>query len=304
MDKPRVVFFGNERLATGVSTNAPTLQALIDAGYDILAVVSHNEPTASRTQRALEVAEVAEKHSIPVLLPNKPAEIAEQLRQLKPDIGVLAAYGKIVPQSVIDIFPHGIINIHPSHLPKHRGPIPIESVILNGEAATAVSIMLLAKEMDAGPVYGRAEIELQGNETKQALADELLEIGGTMIVELLPGILDGSLVAVPQTDENASYDELITKADCLLDFSKPAARLEREVRAYLEWPKSRTTIGGKEVVITKAHVIDGVGEPGTLWKEAKQFGFYTSDGILVIDSLKPAGKGEMTAAAFLAGYRL
>jgi methionyl-tRNA formyltransferase len=199
---------------------------------------------------------------------------------------------------------HGIINIHPSLLPKHRGPIPIESVILGGETKTGVSIMQLVKEMDAGPVYGHAELELQGDETKQALADQLVEIGGQMIVELLPGILDGSLVAVPQTEENATYDELISKADSLLDFTKPAVRLEREVRAFLEWPKSRTKIGEKDVVVTKAHVIDGNGKPGELWRDGKEFGFYTSGGIFVIDTLKPAGKGEMTAQAFLAGYRV
>jgi methionyl-tRNA formyltransferase len=304
MSTPRIVFFGNERLATGVTTTAPTLQGLVDADYNVVAVISHNESTTSRSQRTLEVAEVAEKHGIPVLLPAKPADIADQLKELQPDIGVLAAYGKIVPQSVIDLFSHGIINIHPSLLPLHRGPIPIESVILNGEAKTGVSIMQLVKEMDAGPLYGHAEIELNGDETKAALAEHLLEIGGKMVVELIPGILDGSLVAVPQTDENATYDDLITKADSLLDFSKPAVKLEREVRAYLEWPKSRTTIGGKEVVITKAHIIDGNGNPGDIWRDGKEFGFYTSDGIFVIDSLKPAGKSEMPAAAFLAGYRL
>lgn len=304
MSEARIVFFGNERLATGVTTTAPTLQGLIDAGYNVAAVVSHNESTTSRSQRTLEVAEIAEKHGIQVLLPAKPADIAEQLKELQPDIGVLAAYGKIVPQSVIDLFPHGIINIHPSLLPLHRGPIPIESVILGGEAKTGVSIMQLVKEMDAGPLYGHAEIELHGDETKAALAEHLLEIGGKMVVELIPDILDGSLVAVPQTDQNATYDELITKADSLLDFSKPAVQLEREVRAYLEWPKSRTTIGGKEVVVTQAHIIDGKGQPGDIWKKDKQFGFYTSDGVFVVDSLKPAGKGEMPASAFLAGYQL
>ena len=164
--------------------------------------------------------------------------------------------------------------------------------------------MNLVRAMDAGPVYGYAELELNGDESKQELAEQLLEIGGRMVVDLLPGILDGSLVAVPQTEENATYDELITKADGLIDFSKPASRLEREVRAFLEWPKSRTTIGGKEVVITQSHVIDGKGTPGDIWREGRQLGFYTSEGILVVDMLKPAGKGEMTAAAFLAGYKL
>jgi len=304
MSKTRIVFFGNERLATGVTSTANTLRSLIEAGHEVVAVVSHNESTTSRKQRTLEVAEVAEAYGIPVLLPAKPADIRDQLVAMQADIGVLAAYGKIVPQSVIDIFPHGIINIHPSHLPKHRGPIPIEAVILGGEPATAVSIMRLVKEMDAGPVYGRAEVTLNGDETKQQLADDFLDIGGSLIVELLPGIIDGSLVAVPQDEAAATYDNLITKEDGLLDFTKPAVRLEREVRAYLEWPKSRTTIHGKDVVIIGAHIMDGTGKPGEIWKDGKQFGFYTSEDIFVVDTLKPAGKSEMTAAAFLAGYQI
>jgi methionyl-tRNA formyltransferase len=221
-------------------------------------------------------------------------------------IGVLAAYGKIVPQSVIDIFPHGIINIHPSDLPRHRGPIPIESVILNGETRTAVSIMRLVKDMDAGPVYGRAEVELVGTESKQELADHLLDIGGAMVVELLPGILDGNLVAVPQDHVQATYDELITKADGELDFSKPAERLEREVRAYLGWPQSRTKLGDKDVIITAAHAVpstmpEGQGHIEVL-REGGVIMINTSDGYLCIDRLKPAGKSDMTAKAFLAGY--
>jgi len=272
-------------------------------------VVSHNEATASRKVRQLEVAAVAEEHGIPVLLPARPADIREQLESYGAGIGVLAAYGKIVPESIIDLFPHGIINIHPSLLPKHRGPIPLESVILNGERETGVSIMQLVKAMDAGPVFGQTIIELRGDESKQELADTLLDAGGRMVVELLPDILAGKAAAMPQDDGAATYDELIRKEDGALDFSKPAAQLEREVRAYLGWPGSTATAAGKEVVITAAHALTETalgsgasGKPGSIWRDGKQFGFYTSDGILAIDSLKPAGKGDMEAASFLAGY--
>lgn len=302
MNKPSVVFFGNERLATGVTTTAPTLQALIDNGYEVRAVVSHNEAANSRKQRTLEIAELAEKHGIPVLLPAKPSDILADIATFKADIGVLAAYGKIVPQSVINLFPRGIINIHPSLLPKHRGPTPLESVILDGSAETGVSVMELVSAMDAGPVYGRAEVAVAPDVTKQALADELAEIGAAMIVELLPGILDDGLIAVPQDDSQASYDELIGKQAGTLDFTKSAAQLEREVRAFADWPKSRATIGDKEIIVTKAHVQDGSGTPGTIWRDGKQLGVYTPDGIFVIDTLKPAGKGEMGAEGFLAGY--
>jgi len=297
-----IIFFGNERLATGVVSPVSTLKALLGAGYNIVAVVSHNEESKTRKSRPLEIAEIAESQNIPVLLPDKPAEIQEQLEAYKAKVGILVAYGKIVPQAIIDIFPKGIINIHPSLLPKHRGPTPLESVILNGELTTGVSIMGLTKAMDAGPVYAQEAFPLTGTETKQQLADQALEIGSRLILSVLPSVLDGSAQSMPQDDAAATYDELIEKNDGILNFAKPAMQLEREVRAFKEWPKSRTTIGDKDVVITKAHIIDGTGEPGKLWRSSKEFGFYTVNGIFVIDSLKPAGKGDMTAAAFLNGY--
>jgi methionyl-tRNA formyltransferase len=299
-----IVFFGNERLATGVDTTAPTLGALIEAGYNIAAVVSHYEVGTSRKSRVLEIDEVAKRHNIPVHLPEKPEHLAQELKALGADAGVLVAYGKIVPQSVINIFPRGIINIHPSLLPLHRGPTPVESVILDGSTSTGVSIMALAKEMDAGPIYARSEVELHGKETKQELADQLLEIGGSMLLEVLPGILDGSIVALPQDDSRATYDALIAKKDSWIDWHKPAFELEREIRAFTEWPKSRARLADKEIIITKAHVTDRALKPGETLIEAKQLIIGTSQQSLAIDKLKPAGKPEMTAQAFLAGYKI
>lgn len=300
-----LVFFGNERLATGLDTTAPTLRALIDAGYEITGVVvAQNELGNSRKSRELEIVQVAAEHGIPVLSPAKLGAIENEIRASQADIGVLVAYGKIVPPAIIDLFPRGIINIHPSLLPRHRGPTPIESVILDGDTETGVSIMRLSAAMDAGPIYGQSIIPLNGAETKQALADQLLAIGKDLIIELLPRILDGSLEPVAQDDAKATYDSLIDKSAAQLDWDKPALELERAVRAYAIWPRSRTKINGTEVIITKSHVIDGVGKAGTTWKDAKQLGFYTANGILVIDRLLPIGKQEMDTMAFLAGHQV
>jgi methionyl-tRNA formyltransferase len=305
-----IVFFGNERIATGVSTDTPVLRALIENGYHIAAVVANYEQSKSRNGRDLEVAKVAAAHGIPLLLPDKLSDIHEQLIGYQAVAGALIAYGKIIPQSVIDIFPSGIINIHPSLLPLHRGPIPLESVILDGSTKTGVSLMQLVKAMDAGPVFAQSEITLDGAESKQFLADKLTDIGSAMLIDLLPGILAGDIVGMPQDETAATYDERITKEAGLLDFSKTAVRLEREIRAYLDWPKSRTTLASKDVVITKAHVLAdneqktmSKEQAGTVYVQDKQLCFQTSDGVLVIDSLKPAGKPEMSASAFLAGNR-
>ena len=305
---PKIVFFGNERLATGVTTEAPTLRALIAAGYEVAAVVVAQESAnQSRQVRPLEIAEVAAAHGIPVLTPAKALEVKDHLAGLGVSVGVLAAYGKFVPPLIINLFPRGIINIHPSLLPKHRGPTPLESVILDGDRETGVTLMQLAAAMDSGDIIAQETVRLRGDETKQALADQLLGLGKDMLLRHLPAILDGSSQASPQAENQAHYDRLIAKDAGRLDneaWQQPVAKIERQIRAYAGWPRSRTTVGATDIIITSAHVVPGAGSPGTLWLENKSFGLHAQDGVLVIDSLIPAGKKEMSAAAFLAGYHL
>lgn len=301
----KILFFGNERLATGLGTTAPTLRALIEAGYEITGViVAQNEIGSSRNARELEIVQVANAHNIPVLSPKNLRESVNEIAEFGAEIGVLVAYGKIVPQSIIDLFPRGIINIHPSLLPLHRGSTPIESVILNDDTETGVSVMSLSAGMDSGPVYGQSIIQLMGNETKQELADQLLNIGKDMVIEFLPGILDGSMKAFAQDETLATCDKMIDKSATQLDWNKSALQLEREVKAYAVWPRSRTTINDIEVIVTVSHTIDGIGKIGSIWKDTKSLGFYTSDGVLVIDRLIPIGKKEMDTASFLAGYKI
>ncbi|HTE58535.1 MAG TPA: methionyl-tRNA formyltransferase [Verrucomicrobiae bacterium] len=301
-----IVFFGNERIATGVTTHVPTLRGLIEAGYEVKAVVSNFEQGQSRKSRHLEIEEVCREHNIPLILSEKPMDILERLQDYNAAAGVLIAYGKIVPQKLIDIFPRGIINIHPSLLPLHRGPTPLESVILDGSAKTGVSVMKLVRAMDAGPIYAQSEVELVGNETKQELADTLLSVGLSMLLEVLPGILDGSIIALPQDEESATYDSLISKDHGAIDWNKPAANLEREIRAYAEWPRSRTTLANKDVIVTKAHATASSlpqSQPADIATVDGDIAIATSDGILHIERLQPAGKSEMTAQAFLAGHK-
>jgi methionyl-tRNA formyltransferase len=298
-----IVFFGNERLATGVATEAPTLRSLINAGYNIAGIVSNYAGTHSRNLRALEVAEIARQNNIPLWLPQKLSEIASELNRLNADIGVLAAYGKIIPQAIIDSFPYGIINIHPSLLPRHRGSTPIESVILEGASETGVSIMQLVKEMDAGPLYAQEKYAIPKGITKQQLADELLLIGSKLITKTLPGILEGLLVPKPQHSDTATYDSLIKKEDGHITWSKSATQIEREIRAYAIWPKSQAIIGGKNIVITEAKVTEETSNtPGKVSNQAGHLLIQCGEGMLEIQKLVPAGKKEMSAQAFLAGY--
>ncbi len=299
----KIVFFGNERLGTGLGTNVPVLRSLIDAGYDITAVVvAQNDNSKSRKSRVLEIVQVAEANNIPVLSPSNLNEISDQIKSYGAKAGVLIAYGKLIPKNIIQLFPRGIINIHPSLLPSHRGPIPIEGVILKGEKETGVSLMQLVDKMDSGPIYAQKKLSLTGQEYKDELAEKLIDLGAEMLVENLPNILNGTLEPVKQNDVLATYDNLIEKSDGELNFKKPAAELEREVRAYVGWPRSHATIGSTGVIVTKAHEIDADGTPGTLYLGDNHFGVHCHAGTLVIDRLIPAGKNEMSAQEFLLGY--
>lgn len=306
--RERLIFFGNERLATGVTTTAPTLQGLIAAGYDIAAVVSKYQPAQSRKNRTLEIEAVAAEHNIPLLLPGKPSDILDELAAYQAQAGVLVAYGKIIPQALIDLFPHGIINIHPSLLPLHRGPVPVEQVIIDGAPETGVSIMQLSAKMDAGPTYTQAKLPLYGQESKQELADQLLSLGKDLLLEQLPHILNDTATLTPQNDAAATYDQLIAKSDGIIDWRRPAADIERSVRAYLGWPGSSAQILDTDVIITAAGIIptpDSTTKPGTAFRAPSgQLAVTTGQDSLVIDRLKPVGKREMTGQDFLAGHPL
>lgn len=302
----RVVFFGNERLVSGLQqTDAPILRGLIERGYDVVAIVSHHSETRSRKERELEVATIARDYGIPLLLPSKPEEILERLITFNADIAVLAAYGRIIGQKVIDIFPLGIINIHPSLLPRYRGPTPIETALLNGDPKTGVSIMQLTAGMDEGPVYRQEVVTLRESEDKFQSYERIAQAGTHLFFDCLPLIIKGSLKPVPQDETQASYSRLIKKEDGLLDWQKTAVQLANEIRAYAEWPQSYMIINNTRVIVTKARASSNhslpMGEIAIPKPRTMLVG--TRDGCLSIEKLKPSGKKEMPVSAFLSGYK-
>ena len=257
--------------------------------------MSHHSEGQSRSNRDLEVATIADKHNIPVHLPKRPSEIIDDLRNYQADAAILVSYGRIIPQSVIDIFPKGIINIHPSLLPLYRGPTPIESVITNGDVTTGVSVMQLTAGMDEGPVFIQQEIELDGTETKFELYERLSDLSTKLLFQHLPAILDRSLQPTAQHDSEATYCKLLEKADAWLNPRDYTAQIaERRVRAHLGFPKTKITIFGHDIIITKSHVEDNKKTPLDI---LCQDGAYLS----IDELIAPSGRA-MNAEAFLNGY--
>jgi methionyl-tRNA formyltransferase len=287
----KIVFFGTEDFSL------TTLTGLIEAGYDIAAVVTKPDSKKGRGQQLAspQVKTLASRFNIPVWQPSKLTDITEDIKSLGTVTGVLVSYGKIVPQSLIDLFTPGIINLHPSLLPKYRGPSPIESVIKNGDQTTGVTIMQLSAEMDAGPVYVAKEHPLHGTETRPELYHALADVGTNLLLETLPQIIDSSLLPIPQDDAHASYCQLLQKTDGLLDpAALTATQAERLIRAYIGFPKTKLNLLDQLVIITKAHVAD---QPKTPLDVTCQDGVY-----LCIDELiAPSGR-RMDAEAFLNGY--
>lgn len=286
-----IVFFGTEDFSL------VSLQALIDAQLPIAAVVTKPDSRKDRGHKLVppSVKKLAQAHDIPVWQPTKLTDITDDIHALGSPAGVLVSYGKIIPQSIIDLFQPGIVNVHPSLLPKYRGPSPIESAIANGDQETGVTIMQLSAAMDAGPLYAFAPYELTGRETRPELYHTLGELGAQTLIAVLPAIIDGSLTPRPQDDSQASYCQLLAKDDAWLrPESQTAAQAERLVRAHLGFPKSKLTVQGHDVIITKAHV--------TATKNTPLDVAFQDGAFLSIDELiAPSGK-TMSAEAFLRGY--
>lgn len=300
--KTSLVFFGNERLATATATSAPTLQALINAGYHIEAVIAGHIDPVSRQNRDLEIGPIAQQHNIPVILLGK-EDLVDKVKRHRAQAGVLVAFGQLIPPSITELFPNGIINIHPSLLPQYRGPTPVEQAIIDGAAKTGVSLMQVVAGMDTGPLFTYKTVHLTGRETKQELAVVLNNLGAQMLVNALPKILSGELKpkAQPHPDR-ATYSRKISKLDGLISWNKTAEVLEREVRAYMGWPGSYTQLAGKKVTITQVSIIEKSGEPGEVFDINDGFGVYAGRNALIIEAIKPAGKREMSGADFRRGY--
>ena len=291
----RTVFFGSGPVA---------LQSLklLSNYVELEAIVT--KPATRDTMRAAFP-------DVPVLTASKRVELDELCRKQKFEsrFGVLIDFGVIVDQAAIDSFPLGIINSHFSLLPEWRGVDPITFSILSGQTETGVSLMLLVRAWDEGPLLAQARHQIKPGATTLSLTQELIELSDTLLRETIPMYVTGKIQPAPQEEASLlngvtpTYSRKLTKEDGRIDWSKPAVVLEREVRAYVGWPHSYTRLAGKDVIITSARIVKLAGKPGTTEADKQHLYIHCGEDSLEILSLKPAGKPDMPISAFLAGHR-
>ncbi len=285
----------------------PGLQALVTAGYRVVAVVTQPDRPVGRSGKAVAsaVKQTAVALGLPVLQPEKlrPPEVVASLRELQPDLIVVAAYGEILRPNVLEIARYGNINVHASLLPKYRGASPISAAILAGEAETGVTIMLMDAGMDTGPTLAQRAMAIGVSETTLELTTQLAEIGATLLVETLPRYLSGALKPQPQDDVAATYTRPLQKDDGRIDWQQPAARIERMVRAYYPWPGAFTTWQGKRLKLLEVDIVEGeaYSEPCRVYRESDQIVVATVAGGLALKRVQLEGRQAMEIRAFIAG---
>lgn len=300
-----MVFMGTPDLA------ATVLQSLLDAEYTVSAVVTQPDKPKGRgkAMSCSPVKELAVEKGIPVLQPERAKDevFIEELRSYKPDIIIVAAYGKILPKAILDMPEFGCINVHTSLLPDYKGAAPIQWAILNGEKETGVTIMYMDEGCDTGDIISAETLSIADDETGGGLHDKLAVLGGELLVRTLPSVLDGSCSRTPQEKGVGRYVSIIDKSLGNLDFSRPAAELERYIRGLDPWPCAFTKLDGKLLKLWKAYVTDEHTEsvPGTvLAGDKKALRVQTGEGVLAITELQPEGKRRMKTEEYLNGYTI
>ena len=288
----------------------PSLRALASA-TTLVGVVSQPDRPRGRglASQPSPVAAAAGALGAPLLRPTsvRTPETLEALAQWRPDLLVVAAYGKILPPALLDLPTLAPINVHASLLPRYRGAGPIAASILAGDAETGVTIMLMSEAMDAGDMLLQRTLAIGVDHTTETLTTALAELGATALIEALTALRRDGLTAEPQDLARVTYAPRLTKDDGRIDWQRDAASIERMIRAFSPWPSAFTTLAGRTMKMLTAEVVRDAtprGTPGTITIESGRFLVATGAGVLAITTLQPEGRKAMAAAAFMAGARL
>lgn len=304
--RARVIFMGTPEFAT------PSLRALVEAaprtGWQVVAVFTQPDRPAGRGRQMVSspVKQMAMTFGLPVLQPTslrKDPSAVEALRLLAPDLIVVAAYGLILPASVLEIPTFGCVNVHASLLPAYRGASPIAAAILDGLTQTGVTIMLMDEGLDTGPALRQAPQPICPDDTTATLSERLAQQGAELLVETLIDWLQGSVAPIDQTllPGEPSSCQQIKKEDGLIDWTKPAIYIERMTRAYTPWPTAYTYWKGEPFKILSATALEGKSSPGRVERTPEGPAVGTGEGRLLLRTVQPAGKRPMEAHSFLNG---
>lgn len=297
----RIVFMGSPDFAL------PTLMALIE-NYSVVGVVTQPDRPAGRGRelKPPPVKELALKHNLPLIQPInlRQPEAFKQLKAWKPDVIVVAAFGQILRSNVLDLPPHGCINVHASLLPRWRGAAPINAAILHGDEETGITIMKMDVGLDTGPIISQRAIPIGQEETAGSLFSRLSQLGGDLLLETLPALIEGKLSPQPQDDERHTYAPMLNRSDGKLHFNETAQALERRVRAFNPWPGTSIQWKNQRLKVHQARVAD-VTSPsaGVFIIYEGQPAVGTSEGLLILAEVQPAGKRRMSGETFLRGAR-
>ena len=302
----RILYLGTPDFAVA------SLSALLAAGHEVCGVFTQPDKPKNRGMKlqASPVKEFALAHDIPVFQPVKmrDGEAMGYIRDLDPALIVVAAYGRILPDDILDYPAHGCINVHSSLLPRYRGAAPINWAILNGDRTTGVTIMHMAAELDAGDIILQGETDIGPDETAPELFDRLAALGGGLLVEAVGQIERGEAARTPQTASEVTYAPMLGRELSPMDWTKPAQTLHDQVRGLLPWPCATAEFGGVRCKVFSTAVLDGTTDlkPGTV-AEAGKDGIVMACGggsLLRVRELQPDGKKRMAAADFLRGHPL
>lgn len=292
----------------------PSLESLVsNSDIELAAVYTQPDKGAGRGQKLTPspVKRIAQLHALTLLQPEtlKNEGVKQQMQALASDVVIVADYGKIIPGDILALPAYGFINVHPSLLPRYRGPTPVPSAILNGEGITGVSIMLLDRGMDSGPVFKQRELGIMDDDTSSTLSARLASAGAEMLIEILPLWMAGKIKPQPQDDSLATYTRVINREDGKIDWNRSAVDLWRQVRAYQPWPGCYTSWRGKNLKISQAKPLtnlktDRPGKVIALEGTGKiEVCVECAQGVLCMQRLQLEGKKELQAEEFMRGQR-
>ena len=305
----RLIFMGTPAFAV------LTLEALLAAGHEIALVLSQPDKPAGRGRQLVPppVAALAREQGLPLLQPRglRSPEVQARLADAAPEAIVVAAYARLLPAAVLELPPFGCLNVHPSLLPHHRGPAPIQGALLAGDAVTGTSIILLEERMDAGPILAQEPTPIAPADDAETLEPRLAEQGARLLVTTLPRWAAREIEPIVQDEAAATYTHLISKEEGRLDWTRPAAALWRQVRAFAGWPGAYTTWRGQPLKVLRATLEPERPAdlaPGTVYwvaegRPSAGVAVAAGDGGLRLDTIALAGKRPTAGTAFIRGYR-